>query len=240
MSRLFALLLVVVSALSHSRVLAADRPVVPSIVEQGRRPLVAACGDCHLINGRGRPGTSTLAGLPAEYIAHQIADFQRRFRNIRDPKIRSMVAVAAAITDSEITAASEFYASVTPKPWLRVIEIQERGKSRGGDIREVPDGASGYVAYVPAGAVSRGEQLVVAGASGRTVRCANCHGDDLRGTSSTPGIAGRSPSYLARQLNDMRRGDRHGSGSDHMMGTIARLTDDDVVAIAAYAASRTP
>jgi cytochrome c553 len=213
------------------------RPV-PAIVEQGRPPLIAPCGECHLTNGRGRPGTSTLAGLPAEYIAHQIADFQRRFRDSSDPKIRAMAAIAAAMDEREVAAASEFYASLTPKPWIRVVEA--RGTSASGDIREESDGSSGYVAFVPAGTLSRGERLVTAGASGRTVRCANCHGADLRGTPSTPAVAGRSPGYLARQLNDMRRGSRHGSGSDRMMGTLARLTEDDVTAIAAYLASLTP
>jgi cytochrome c553 len=213
-------------------------PSVPAIVDQGRPPLVAPCGNCHSTSGLGRPGTSTLAGLPAEYLAHQIADFQRRFRNSTDEKIRAMAAIAAALDEREIAAASEFYASLTPKRWLRVVETSE--KSAGGSIREVPGGTAGYVAFVPAGALTRGERLVTAGASGRTVRCANCHGADLRGTPSTPGIAGRSPSYLARQLNDMRSGSRHGSGSDRMMATIARLTEDDVDSMAAYLASLTP
>jgi cytochrome c553 len=239
-ARFFALLLTAVSTFGHSGVLAADSQDVPSIVERGRPPVVAACGTCHLPSGVGRPGTSTLAGLPADYIAHQIADFQRKFRESRDPKIRAMAAVAAAITDSEIAAASEFYAALKPKPWVRVVEVPRLEESRGQDIREVPDSGTGYVAFVPAGSVKRGELLVEAGASGRTVRCANCHGIDLRGTPTTPAIAGRSPSYLTRQINDMRAGSRHGSGSDRMMGTIARLTDEDVVAIAAYLASVTP
>jgi len=178
---------------------------------------------------------STLAGLPAGYIAHQIADFQRRFRTSSDPAIRAMASIAASIRDDEVAEASSFYASLKPQPWIRVVE-----DPRGRRIREMADGGGRYVAYVPAGALERGERLVVAGASGRTVRCANCHGEDLRGTPATPGIAGRSPGYLARQLNDMRTGSRHGSGSDRMMGTIVRLTDEDVVSISAYLASLTP
>jgi len=112
---------------------------------------------------------------------------------------------------------------------------------RGGErIREVAERGMNYVAYVPPQSLARGEKLVVAGASGRTVRCVNCHGKDLRGTASVPGIAGRSPTYLARQLDDMRSGTRHGSGSDRMMGTIARIDDEDVVAMAAYLASLEP
>ena len=232
--------LALVCLLAPSWASASNPPSAPPIVEQGRPPLVAACGNCHLTSGQGRPGTSTLAGLPAEYIAHQIADFQRKFRESRDPKIRAMAAVAAAINESEVAAASEFYASLKPAPWIRVAELPRRGQAHDAGIEEMPDKESGYVAYVPSGSLGRGERLVVAGAAGRTVRCAHCHGGDLRGTKTTPGIAGRSPSYLARQLNDMRAGSRHGSGADRMMGTIARLDDEDVVAIAAYLASLTP
>ena len=210
----------------------------PPIVESGRRPAVGACGDCHPVNGAGRPGMSTLAGLPREYIAHQIADFQKRFRTSSDARLRAMVYVSAALTEDEIAEASEFYASIKPTPWIRVVEAGAKAR-RNERIYEVADGKT-YVAYVPAGSLARGERLVNAGASGRTVRCANCHGDELRGTASVPGIAGRSPSYLARQLNDMRSRSRHGSGSDRMMGTIARIDDDDVVAMAAYLASMAP
>jgi len=205
------------------------------------RALRGACGDCHLTNGFGRPDTSGLAGLPAEYIAHQIADFQRGLRKSGDPKLNAMAAVANAVDAADIAAASEYFASIKPEPWIRVVEVKPGPRGTGGQILEVPDRRTpGYVAFVPEGSVARGELLVVGGASGRTVRCSNCHGQDLRGTASIPGLAGRSPSYVARQLNDMRRGVRHGSGTDRMMGTIARLTDDDVVAIAAYTASRTP
>lgn len=239
--RLLAIVVTAAAALAPSLAPAADRPNIPLIVERGRLPLVRACGDCHLQNGFGRPDSSGLAGLPADYIARQIADFQRGVRKSTDSRLNAMAAVANAIDAADISAASEYFASIKPAPWIRVVEVKRSARHAGEPILEVPDRSTpGYVAFVPEGSVKRGESLVEAGASGRTVRCANCHGQDLRGTASTPGLAGRSPSYAARQLNDMRSGIRHGSGSDRMMGTIARLTDDDVVAIAAYAASRTP
>ncbi len=200
-----------------------------------------ACAECHLSNGFGRPDSSALAGLPADYIAHQIADFQRGFRKSSDPKTNAMTAVAGAVDAAEIAATSEYFASIKPAPWIRVVEVQNGATPLAAPIVELlQDEMPGYVAFVPGGSLKRGEALVEGGGGGRTVRCANCHGQDLRGTASIPGIAGRSPSYLARQLNDMRRGVRRGAGSDRMMGTVARLTDEDVVAIAAYAGSRTP
>jgi cytochrome c553 len=216
---------------------AATQP--PAVVERGRPPNVRACADCHLASGLGRPDSSSLAGLPAEYIAHQIADFQQGRRTSGDARIEAMTAVANAVDTREIAAASEYFAALKRAPWIRIVE--RRVRSGGEQIVEVfQNEQTGYLAFVPQGSVRRGELLVEAGGGGRTVRCANCHGSDLRGTAQIPGIAGRSPSYLARQLNDMRHGLRRGLGSDRMMGTVVRLTDDDVVAIAAYAASRTP
>jgi cytochrome c553 len=53
-----------------------------------------------------------------------------------------------------------------------------------------------------------------------------------------PGIAGRSPSYLARQLYDMQQGDRHGIWTELMKPVVAKLTNDDMLAIVAYVSSR--
>jgi cytochrome c553 len=107
---------------------------------------------------------------------------------------------------------------------------------------------SGYVAYAPIGSLKRGEMLVrtgnaMSGATiqeGRTVACGACHGNDLRGTSLGPPIAGRSPSYLARQLVDYKSGARAGEMAVTMMPTVANLTEDDLIAIVAYVASLPP
>jgi len=55
-----------------------------------------------------------------------------------------------------------------------------------------------------------------------------------------PGIAGRSPSYMVRQMYDMQVGARHGEWTTLMKPVVAKLTDEDFVSIAAYVASRTP
>ena len=54
-----------------------------------------------------------------------------------------------------------------------------------------------------------------------------------------PGIAGRSPSYLVRQLYDMQQGARKGIWTDLMKRVVAKLTTEDMLNIAAYTASRT-
>ena len=106
------------------------------------------------------------------------------------------------------------------------------------------------VAYVPVGSVARGKELVTTGGTmvvgnqtvqGKTTACAGCHGPDLMGTPDVPPIAGRSPSYLARQLYDFQQGTRNGASAPLMRLVVANLTEEDIVAITAYAASlRTP
>lgn len=101
------------------------------------------------------------------------------------------------------------------------------------------DARSGFIAYVPVGSVKKGEALVTTGA-GKTPQCAVCHGADLKGLGPVPGIAGRSPSYTVRQLYDVQRGTRKGERTDLMKPVVAKLSNDDMLAIAAYTASRVP
>jgi cytochrome c553 len=151
-------------------------------------------------------------------------------------------------------------------PWIKVVEASSVPKTRiaggmyltlegnekeplGQRIIETPVDAegtevlrnprSGFIAYVPAGSVKKGEALVTKGA-GKTTQCSLCHGADLKGLGPVPGIAGRSPSYLVRQLYDMQQGARKGVWTELMKPVVAGLTADDMLNIAAYTAGRTP
>jgi cytochrome c553 len=75
---------------------------------------------------------------------------------------------------------------------------------------------------------------------GKTTLCVVCHGADLRGLGPVPGIAGRSPSYIVRQLTDIQEGSRNGEWSSLMKPVVAKLTTEDKIAIAAYVSSREP
>jgi cytochrome c553 len=106
---------------------------------------------------------------------------------------------------------------------------------------------SGFVAYVPPGSIERGRELATTGGAkvvgkqvvaGRATACVTCHGPDLAGIERVPPIAGRSPSYVARQLWDIQQGTRNGPGVQLMKAAIAHLTADDIVSLAAYVASR--
>ncbi len=106
---------------------------------------------------------------------------------------------------------------------------------------------SGFVAYVPIGSINKGRDLVTTGGSrrignqsipGTTTPCITCHGPDLTGVADIPPIAGRSPSYIVRQLWDIQQGTRTSERAQLMRPVVANLTQEDLVSIAAYVSSR--
>ena len=52
-----------------------------------------------------------------------------------------------------------------------------------------------------------------------------------------PSIAGRSPTYIFRQLHEIKTGVRDGAGIQPMKQNGANLNHEDMIAIAAYLAS---
>jgi cytochrome c553 len=241
---------------------------MPEIVATGRKPGVFACGYCHLPNGLGRPENSSLAGLSAEYIVQQVMDFRSGVRRSSEPAslpINLMIAVSKAVSDADLRVAAEYFAALAPRRWIRVIESEVVPRTHvagwmlvaseprvmepiGQRIIEMPedlertelrDSTSGFIAYVPPGSIARGKALAE-GAAGRFTACGVCHGADLKGLGPVPALAGRSPSYLVRQLYDMKHGTRNGSWAALMKPLVAGLTIDDMVAVAAYAASLEP
>jgi cytochrome c553 len=102
------------------------------------------------------------------------------------------------------------------------------------------DPHSPFIAYVPVGSIKAGEELVTTGGGGKTIQCTICHGADLKGIGNVPGLAGRSAIYIFRQLYDIQHGARKGNAVALMQPVVAKLTQDDMINLAAYMASRTP
>jgi cytochrome c553 len=105
-----------------------------------------------------------------------------------------------------------------------------------------------YVAYVPVGSIGRGRALARAAATGirpaggerPSQPCVSCHGPALRGAGDIPGLAGRSPSYLLRQLLAFKVGTRAGATGAPMTAVVADLQLGEMIDAAAYAASLPP
>ena len=243
-------------------------PMPEIVAQGRMEAMIQACGLCHYPNGKGRQENAGIAGLPYSYFLHTIADFKNGMRKSSDPRkanTSNMIRFAANMTDDEVKAAATYFSSMKWTPWIRVIETSTVPRTRvqfgmflklegedteplGNRIVESPEDAertevlrdphSGFIAYVPPGSIKKGEALVLRGGEGKTLACVSCHGSDLMGSGPVPGIAGRSPSYLVRQLYDMQAGNRHGEWTALMMPVVEKLTSNDMIAIAAYASSR--
>jgi cytochrome c553 len=121
----------------------------------------------------------------------------------------------------------------------RIIETPEKTH----DTELLRNPRSGFIAYVPPGSIKKGEDLVMNGITNggeKITACAVCHGGDLRGLGPVPMLAGRSPSYIARQLYDMRHGNRNGAWTPLMAAVVAHLGPDDLLTGAAYLAFLKP
>jgi len=188
----------------------------------------------------------------------------RKSADNRKANTNRMIAFAKAMTDDEIKATAAYFSAMKWTPWVRVVETDTVPKTRiaaglflplegaeagkepiGQRIIEVPENPeqtenlrnprSPFIAYVPPGSVKKGETLATTG-GGKTTQCAVCHGTSLEGLGPVPGLAGRSPSYIVRQLHDMQTGARKGPWSDLMKPVVAKLTAEDMLNIAAYTA----
>ena len=87
--------------------------------------------------------------------------------------------------------------------------------------------------------LEKGKQIVLNG-GGKTIACGTCHGATLQGIVNIPAIAGRSPSYMMRQMWDMKMGTRKGPMTQLMKPVVANLSQDDMLNVVAYLASINP
>lgn len=239
-----------------------EHPAPPKVVVHGTPPNVFGCGSCHLMSGMGHPESATLAGFPADYTVRQMQYFKSGLR--KDPAV--MNGIAKQLSDEEIRQAAEYFAALKPVVWTKVVEADTAPKSRvtrgrmrlpaeGGGMEplgnrivtmpldaervEERDPHSGFTAYAPKGSLKKGEALVK-NSSGKTVQCAICHGKDLHGIGDVPRIAGLHPIYIVRQLYNFKNGGANGGMDQLMKQVVEKLSDDDILNLAAYVASVAP
>jgi cytochrome c553 len=206
-----------------------------------------------------------LRALPAAYFQKAMLDFRSGAH--KGTRATSMLGIAKAMSDDEIKQTADYYAAMKPIAWNKVVEaatvprtyVSDTGNRKlwpepgtealGKRIIEfAPDptriraaGAlSPFVSYVPEGSLAKGQALATTGAGGKTTACTLCHGETLTGVGDIPGLAGRSPLYIARQLVLYQTGERAGGSAALMKAVSAKLDMDDVIAVAAYAGSRDP
>jgi cytochrome c553 len=246
----------------------ADHGPMPDIVAKGRKPKVIACAYCHTPTGQGRPENAALAGLPEAYIKEQLEQFRGGKRGVVGPEIyapiRNMHVVSATLTDAEIDASAKYFSRqklarrhyvveginiprAEPAFWVYKEvggseDLGERLLEVAPDItrHERRDPRMQYTAYAPPGSLARGKLLATTGDKGKTQICATCHLTRLEGTDKIPPIAGRSPTYLLRQMLAFKNGARTGEAAKQMDPVVEKLELEDMVALAAYVGSLYP
>ena len=242
-------------------------PMPPSVAH-GQAGRVWACGYCHLPDGQGRSENAVLAGLPAGYMERQVAAIRAGTRRSAMATYGSSIRMrdaADSATVQEVRAAVRYFSRIRARPRFVVVERRtipatyEAGglySVRAGadsqplgqriieltddlERHELRDANGTFTAYVPVGSVASGRRIAH-GKPTATTTCVTCHGPALRGLALAPPIAGRSPTYMFRQLVGFKTGARGGAASAPMQKVVAGLSVDDMIAVAAYAGSLRP
>ncbi len=239
----------------------------PDVVRVGKQPAVRQCTLCHLPDGSGRPENAPVSGMHPVYFMQQMQDYRDGLRKSADPRkgnTNNMIAFAKATTPEEDRAAAEYFAQQPYPRRMKVVESRTAPKvrmqggmhmaipaSEGGGMEplradeavEVPDDNLRaeardthltWTVYVAPGTLNRGKQAAA------KHQCAVCHGANLEGIGPVPPLAGRSPSYMVRQLFDMKTGARRGPWAELMKPVLANMSVPEMTAVAAFAASIQP
>ncbi|MBT5558332.1 MAG: cytochrome C [Proteobacteria bacterium] len=228
---------------------------------------IRACSLCHYASGQGKMENGHVAGLPVNYFLQQLDAFANRERysaDLRKANPNEMGRIAALLTDEERKIAAEYFSSIEYKPHVKVVEtdmvpqvqatmnglllpLEDEPEMELGqriiEVAEHPerthvlrDPRAGFIAYVPIGSVAKGAALATTG-GGKTIQCGLCHGEGMRGLGDIPAIAGRTASYIMRQLWDVKQGTRISPVMDPI---VAELSAEDMLNITAYIASLAP
>lgn len=174
------------------------------------------CAACHGPDGNSFNGEwPKLAGQHASYTITQLSAF--RCAATGQPKgcvPRSaansalMIGQAAALSDAEIAALAEHYATQTIKPGIADATL-----------------------------VVAGQKLYQGGSKkNATAACTACHGPDGRGNAAAkfPAIGGQHAAYTKAQLLAYRDGSRKGDKDQIMRNIAGTLSDDEIAAVASY------
>lgn len=171
-----------------------------------------ACTPCHGVQGQGTSDDyfPRLAGKPAGYLYNQLAAFRSRRRHYSP-----MNYLLEYQNDDYLKAIASYFASQKPPFLLRP-----------------PGNFSGAV-------LAHGETLATRGDASRGIpACASCHNPSFTGMEpGVPALVGLRTNYISAQLGAFRYGTRTAIAPDCMQLVAARLSEDDVTALAAWLSS---
>jgi cytochrome c553 len=178
-----------------------------SVSTAQERPLLL-CAGCHGMNGEGRSaaGYPRISAQSAPYLLKQLEAYAsgKRSSHIMEP-------IAKMLTAEERTAIATHFSQ-----------------------RHAPQQVTPLNSY--SDLVDRGEQLARIGDNALRVQaCQNCHGTGGQGHPPyNPYLAGLSNGYLKKELIAWKTGTRRTDRSGNMQAIAARLSDQDINAVAEY------
>src|SRR6476661_2736408 len=99
-------------------------PAPPAPVISGKTGAYHACGQCHLIDGRGKPDTADLRGLQVAYVLQQLSDMKdgKRHGSVPHATIKDMIPIAKAIDEADARLAADYFHSIPAARGIRIIE----------------------------------------------------------------------------------------------------------------------
>ena len=178
------------------------------------------CFQCHRTEGSGAVSADIprLASQTFRYLLDSLHNFASGARpsDVMQP-------VAKSLTDKQMREVAAYYAVQT---------VNQSGVEAAAAAQPGPDAET----------LSTGGMIAAIGLADRGVQaCQNCHGPQGAGLPPTyPYLAGQLPGYLEAQLKAFKSGKRGGDGFAIMRQIAARLTDDQIHAVAEYYAAIRP
>ena len=198
------------SVLAIAPSLASADSLVDGSAEAGKAKSIT-CAACHGVSGTSvNPVWPNIAGQSATYIVAQLKAFQpgdngKALRS--DPLMTSM---AMPLSDQDIRDLAVYFESLPAA------------------VNSVADRNS----------VARAEALYRGGnEENKAAACLACHGPTGRGNPAAtyPALQGQHATYTAKQLRDYAAEIRTSDGKTRIMRDIAaRLSEEDIVAVASY------
>ena len=181
------------------------------IVTDGMQPW-ETCASCHSLDGISVMARfPKLAGQRPDYIVKQVRDF-------RDGRRRNdggqMAAIAGDINDNDLARSAAYFAGLPAPPPDTALPTDSDDWRRGAALYRDGDAIVG----IP--------------------KCSSCHDDAQRARTGAPVLKAQHAAYLAKQLRDWRAGERRNDLSQSMPAIGAKLSDQDISALATFLASQ--
>ena len=197
----------VLTSVIVSTVVAAAEPPKTADLALGQKIATQVCAACHGVDGQSAaPANPHLAGQHADYLVKQLADFKAN----KDRKNAVMMSMAQPLSADDMRAVAAHYANQKPKA----------------------------AAATNKDLVALGQRLFRGGNAATGVpACAGCHAPNGAGIPAQyPRLSGQFAEYTAAQLRAFRALERSNDANQMMRAIAARMTDQEIAAVAEYLA----